>query len=116
MRMGDLWPTLGVEEEYLLVDPETRAACANPKKSFFNDAKEALGDQVTHEFLRCQIEIATPVCQNLADVRKHLTHMRKTLSTIAIDHGMRLVAASTHPFLSMAHPKAYQRRALQKNG
>jgi len=96
--MDTFWPTLGVEEEYLLVNPETRAACARPPKSFFNAAKDALGDQVTHEFLQCQIEIATPICQNLADARRHLTHMRKTLAAIAIDHDMRLVAASTHPF------------------
>ena len=96
--MDKFWPTLGVEEEYLLVNPETRAACASPPKGFFTAAKDALGDQVTHEFLQCQIEIATPICQNLADVRRHLTHMRKTLAGIAIDHGMRLVAASTHPF------------------
>jgi len=98
--MDDIKLTLGVEEEYLVVDPETGEAAANPPDGFFKDSKKALGAQVTHEFLRCQIEIATPVCADLVEVRQHLTHSRKTLSEIAIHHGMRLMAASTHPFTS----------------
>ena len=114
MYMDDLWPTLGVEEEYFLVNPETRAAKANPPKAFFEAAQKALGEQVTHEFLRCQIEIATPICQNLTDVRGHLSHMRKTLSQIAIDHDMRLVAASTHPFSPWRTQKPTQKERYQK--
>jgi len=96
--MEENWPTLGVEEEYLVVDPESREAVSNPKDEFFNTCKKALGDSVTPEFLRCQIEIATPVCQNLAEVRQVLCDMRGTISKIAKDFDYRLMAASTHPF------------------
>ena len=90
--------TLGVEEEYLVVDAETGDAAADPPDAFFPACKKALGDCVTPEFLRCQIEIATPVCNNVSEAREHLTHMRSTLARIAIDHDLRLMAASTHPF------------------
>ena len=100
MSLDDFWPTLGVEEEYLLVNPETRAAAAHPPDEFFKTCKKALGDHVTPEFLQCQIEIATPICQNLADVRENLTHMRGTLSRIAKQFDLELMAASTHPFTS----------------
>lgn len=100
MRLDDFWPTLGVEEEYLLVDPVTRSAAAHPPDEFFKACKKALGDHVTPEFLQCQIEIATPICQNLDDVRENLSHMRGTLSHIAKKFDLELMAASTHPFTS----------------
>ena len=58
--MDDIALTLGVEEEYLLVDPET-GDTVNPPEEYFTDCKAALSDSVTHEFLQCQIEIATPI-------------------------------------------------------
>ncbi len=74
MEMGvdidDIALTLGVEEEYLVVDPQSREAVANPPEEFFKTCKKALGDSVTPEFLRCQIEIDTPICQNVGDARE----------------------------------------------
>ncbi len=105
MSLDGFWPTLGVEEEYLLVDPETRAAAACPPDEFFKACKKALGDHVTPEFLQCQIEIATPICQNISDVRENLTHMRGTLARIAQKFDLRLMAASTHPFTSWREQK-----------
>lgn len=103
--MDDFWPTLGVEEEYLLVDPQTRAASACPPPEFFETCKKALGDSVTPEFLQCQIEIATPICQNLDDAREYLTNMRGTIGKIAEKFDLRLMAASTHPFTSWREQK-----------
>lgn len=96
MKMEKL--TLGVEEEYILIDPETREAASNPPKEFMKDCKDALGEQVTPEFLRCQVEIATPVCASVHDARNYLADMRGTLSRIAHKYDLRLMAASTHPF------------------
>ncbi len=90
--------TLGVEEEYLLVDPETREAAANPPPEFLAKCKDALGESVTPEFLQCQIEIATPVCETVDEAETHLKHMRKTLAEIAKEYDLRLMAASSHPF------------------
>lgn len=90
--------TLGVEEEYLLVDPDTRDLVVEPPPEFMDQCREALGERVTPEFLRCQVEIGTPVCANIGEVRTHLTALRKTLIRNAEKCGMRLMAASTHPF------------------
>ncbi len=90
--------TLGVEEEYLLVDPETRDLVNDPSPDFMKECKDRLGERVTPEFLRCQVEIGTPVCADVAEARHHLTALRSTIVTAAEKHGMRLMAASTHPF------------------
>lgn len=90
--------TLGVEEEYLLVDPETRDLVREPSPDFMKDCKERLGERVTPEFLKCQVEIGTPVCADVSEARHHLTALRTTIINTAEKHGMALIAASTHPF------------------
>jgi carboxylate-amine ligase len=90
--------TLGVEEEYLLVCPETRKAVRNPPKSFMQSCEREIGPRVTPEFLRCQVEIATGICKTVYDAREEIANLRGTINRIAEEHDMRLMAASTHPF------------------
>ena len=90
--------TLGVEEEYLLVDPETRNLVVSPPESFMKACKDRLGDGVGHELLQAQIEVGTPVCQDIAEVRFELTKLRLGVAEIAEDFGMAVMASSTHPF------------------
>ena len=111
--MDDIALTLGVEEEYLLIDPET-GDTSNPPSEFFEACQAAIGPSVTHEFLQCQIEIATPICQDVSDARKHLSHSRKTLSEIAGHFDLRLMAASTHPFTSWRQQKPTQKERYTK--
>lgn len=89
--------TLGVEEEYMIVDGKTRALDAF-SKDLLTAGKPLLGDHLKAEFMQCQIEIGTPVCQNIAEVREQLIHMRRTVNDMAAAHGRRIAAASTHPF------------------
>jgi carboxylate-amine ligase len=90
--------TLGVEEEYLLVDPDTRDLVADPSPDFMKECKDRLGERVTPEFLKCQVEIGTPVCADITEARYHLTALRSVIINTAEKHGMKLMAASTHPF------------------
>jgi carboxylate-amine ligase len=90
--------TIGVEEEYLLVDLESRDLCADPPEAFMRACREVLGERVTPEFLRCQIEVGTPVCQTIAEARRELAFYRRTIANEAKAHGIGLLAASTHPF------------------
>lgn len=90
--------TLGVEEEYLLVNPVTRNAVISPPKKFMKACQAAIGDRVTPEFLRCQIEIATDICESVADAREQIANLRGEIARIAESMDMRLMAASTHPF------------------
>ncbi len=90
--------TLGMEEEYLLVERESRDLAANPPEEAFQACKDVLGDQVTHEFLRCQIEVGTPVCETVCDAQNSLQHMRSCLHAASAPFGLAPMAASTHPF------------------
>ncbi|MEZ5932589.1 MAG: carboxylate-amine ligase [Alphaproteobacteria bacterium] len=94
--------TLGVEEEYLLVDPASRDLVASPPEGFMKACKDRLGDRVGHELLQSQIEVGTPICQDLADVRHELGRLRRGVAEIAQDFGMAMIASSTHPFARYA--------------
>ena len=57
---------IGIEEEYLLIDPETRALAGRQPAGFMARCKEILGSRVTHEFLQSQVEIGTGVCRTVS--------------------------------------------------
>lgn len=90
--------TIGMEEEYLLVDKDSRDLAVDPPAEFMEDCKKALGERVTPEFLRCQVEVGTPVCATLNEARAQLKHFRCTVATAAATYGLAPIACSTHPF------------------
>jgi carboxylate-amine ligase len=89
--------TVGVEEEYQLVDTRTRELRPGALR-ILPGARAAVGEQVTPEMYLSQIEIGTPICRTLAEVRAELTHLRREVSTAAGAEGSRIAAAGTHPF------------------
>ncbi len=101
--------TLGVEEEYLLVDKETRGLVVDPPESLIGECEELLGGQVTRELLRSQIEIGTKVCKNVQEVRAELARLRKTIIEVAGRHGLAPIASSTHPFSRWSEQKHTQK-------
>ncbi len=101
--------TLGVEEEYLLVDKESRGLVVDPPKSLLGECEEILGGQVTTELLRSQIEVGTKVCKNIQEVREDLGMLRRTIIDVANRHGLAPIAASTHPFSRWSEQKHTQK-------
>lgn len=97
--------TIGVEEEYLLVDKQTRALVIDPPKSLMAEAEEKCGSQVTSELLRSQIEIGTKVCNNVQEAREDLARLRGNIIEVADRHGLAPIAASTHPFSDWTEQK-----------
>ncbi|WP_135503330.1 carboxylate-amine ligase [Roseovarius aestuariivivens] len=89
--------TIGIEEEYLLVDRDSLALAEAPEDLMAACAAE-LEDQVAPEFLKCQIEIGTKVCANVAEAREDLQRLRSTVSREAAKHNLTPIAASCHPF------------------
>lgn len=89
--------TLGIEEEYLLVDAATGDLAEAPQ-ALMDACKSDLADQVSPEFLRCQIEIGTHVSKDIREARAHLGHLRGTVARHAADHGLAPISASCHPF------------------
>ena len=90
--------TIGVEEEYLLVDKETRSLVIDPPESLMAEAEEKCGAQVTSELLKSQIEIGTRVCANIQEAHEDLVRLRTNIIDVAANHGLAPIAASTHPF------------------
>lgn len=90
--------TVGIEEEYLLIDPGTRNLIAEAPPTMMSECEALLEGQVTPEFLQCQIEIGTRVCGSLDGARDDLSRLRRTVSRVARNHGLEIIAASTHPF------------------
>ena len=90
--------TIGIEEEYLLVDRETRDLCAEPPPSMMADCEKRLTGQVSPEFLQAQIEVETRVCTSIAEARADLSHLRATVAEVAAQHGLAPIASATHPF------------------
>lgn len=95
---NDLPLSIGIEEEYLLVDLESRDLSRDPPEAFMRTCRELLGEQVAPEFLRCQIEVGTKVCHTVPEARAELAFLRRAIAAEARRHGLGLVAASTHPF------------------
>jgi len=90
--------TIGIEEEYLLVDKETRGLIVDPPKSLLKECKELLGDQVTNELLRSQIEIGTKVCSSIQEARQEVARLRKSVIKVTDRYDIAPIACSTHPF------------------
>lgn len=97
--------TIGVEEEYLLVDKETRGLVIDPPDTLMAEAKAKCGSQVTSELLRSQIEVGTKVCKNVQEVREDLARLRRIIIDVAANHGLAPIAASTHPFSDWTEQK-----------
>ena len=97
--------TIGVEEEYLLVDKETRGLVVDPPNSWLSECEELLDGQVTTELLQSQIEVGTKVCQNIQEAREDLARLRKSFIEVADRHGIAPIACSTHPFSSWSEQK-----------
>lgn len=106
--------SLGIEEEYLLVDLESRDLARDPPESFMRVCREILGEQVTPEFLRCQIEVGTKVCRTVSEARAELALMRSTIAAEAGRHGIGLMAASTHPFADWSEQKTTDKERYAK--
>ncbi len=90
--------TLGIEEEYLIVDRESRDLVRQPDPGFLAACSAALGPQVTGEYLQCQIEVGTKPHQRVADAAADLLALRRGVAECAAGFGYAPIAASTHPF------------------
>ncbi len=90
--------TVGVEEEYLLVNLHTRDVDENPPPELLRECTESSGGQISPEFLRSQLEVNTRACRSIAEVRADLARLRSVVVNVSRRHGLAPIAASTHPF------------------
>jgi len=97
--------SIGIEEEYLLVDKETGNLIGEAPPSMLPECQEVLAEQVTPEFFQSQIEVGTRVCHTIGEAREELKRLRSGVSSVAAKHGLAIIAASTHPFSSTQSQK-----------
>lgn len=90
--------TVGIEEEYLLVDRETRDLANDPPATMLKECEYLCQGQVSPELLRSQIEVGTRPCSTLEEARWDLARLRRVVVQVAERHGLAPIAASTHPF------------------
>ena len=90
--------TLGVEEEYMLLDPRSFDLVQHIETVLDAIQGDELAGQLNAELMQSVLEIATPVCRTTADVARELTTLRTYVRDVARSQGLRVGSAGTHPF------------------
>src|SRR5213082_1530566 len=98
--------TLGIEEEFQIVDPQTRELKSHVSE-ILEEGRMILGEQVKPEMIQAQIEVGTGICRDIAEARKDITNLRAIVSSLARKKGLAIVAASTHPISQWKEQKIY---------
>ncbi len=106
--------SLGIEEEYLLVNRQTRDLERDPPKALMKECQQRMKGRVSPEFMRCQIEVGTPVCKDIGAARQELASLRRNVAEMAEQHGLTIIAASTHPFAAWQPQKHTLRKRYEE--
>ncbi|MFG1462998.1 carboxylate-amine ligase [Xanthobacter sp. DSM 24535] len=87
----------GIEEEFFVVDAQTKSVQRRMPARFFDDLTQQLGDSVTVELLQSQLEMATSPATQTSSALDELRELRARAARVAAEHGLCFIAAGTHP-------------------
>lgn len=96
MADKDLY-TLGVEEEFQIVDPVSRELRSHIQQ-ILEDGKIILAENVKAEMHQSVVEMGTDICRDVKDARQQVIRLRSELAKLAVKNGLRIAASGTHPF------------------
>jgi carboxylate-amine ligase len=99
--------TIGIEEEYQTVDPETRDLKSHISAEIIQKGRTLLGEIVKPEMHQSVVEIGTGVCANIQEAKAEIRDIRRQIVTLARANGLRLSAGGTHPFAHWANQEIY---------
>lgn len=99
--------TLGIEEEFQIVDPVTRELKSHVSE-ILDEGRLLLGEKVKPEMIQSMIEVGTGVCANIQEAREDISKLRCIISSLARKKNLEIVAASTHPFSKWSEQKIYE--------
>src|ERR1043165_2939881 len=99
--------TLGIEEEFQIVDPQTRELRSHVSE-ILAESKTLLGEQVKPEMIQSMIEVGTGICEDIQAARADITNLRRILSGLVRKQGLEIVAAGTHPFSHWQDQKIFE--------
>jgi len=88
--------TLGIEEEFQIVDPRTRELRSHVVE-ILEEGVTLLGEQIKPEMIQSMVEVGTGICRNIQEARADITNLRSVISSLARKNGLVIIAASTHP-------------------
>src|SRR3984893_13161669 len=88
--------TLGIEEEFQVVDPATRELRSHIQE-MFAEGEKRLKDEIKREMHEAVIEVGTPICRNVSEARREVTRLRGEIIRLTRENGLRIAAAGTHP-------------------
>jgi glutamate---cysteine ligase / carboxylate-amine ligase len=91
------WFSLGIEEEFMIVDPVTRELRSHIGQ-ILEEGKITLHEQVKPEMHQSVVEVGTGICKDIGEARRDVTRLRKGISDVARHNGLEVGAAGTHPF------------------
>ncbi|MBI2840365.1 MAG: carboxylate-amine ligase [Acidobacteria bacterium] len=89
--------TLGIEEEYQIIDPETRELRSHIE-TILDEGKVLLGERVKPELHQSVVEVGTRICADVQEARDDIRLLRQCIDQLSRKFGLRMVAAGTHPF------------------
>jgi carboxylate-amine ligase len=95
---GSKWFTLGIEEEFQLIDPKTRALRSHVHHLLKDGGEGILKDQLKPELHQSIIEVGTKICEDIHEARREVVALRTDLAALARRNGLTIAAAGTHPF------------------
>jgi len=113
MALKDPSFSIGIEEEYLLVDRTSRDLVGDMPQALFEAAQETLQERVAREFLKSQIEVGTSVHRTPREAGRELASLRMEMARLAGEHGLAPIAASTHPFARWSAQEPTERDRYQ---
>jgi len=90
--------TIGIEEEYQTIDPETRDLRSHIQMEMLSKAKLKIAEKVKPEMHQAVVEVGSKICHNIKEAREDMTNLRREMISLAAENGLLLGSASTHPF------------------
>ena len=96
--------TIGIEEEFQIIDPETRELRSHITE-MIEGGRMVLGEQVKPEMHQSMIEVGTAICNNVQEARVEVIMLRRAVAELARANGLRIAAGSTHPISSWKDQK-----------
>jgi carboxylate-amine ligase len=90
--------TIGIEEEYQTIDPETRDLRSHIHSEIISKGKLRMEERVKAEMHQSVVEVGTGVCKNIKDAKADVTELRREMVALARENGLLLAAGATHPF------------------
>jgi carboxylate-amine ligase len=99
--------SIGIEEEYQTIDPETRDLRSHIQTEILPKAKRKIAEKVKAEMHQSVVEVGSKVCRDIKEAREDMLGLRREMISLASEHGLLLGSASTHPFADWRAQEIY---------